>query len=116
MQRDLLRLIDLVSAAEAVITAVHGLSYEQFVGDDQLRDAVLWRFTKLGEAAGQLSPELRERHPEIPWREPIAFRNRIVHGYFDVDDQIVYDAAVLDLPRLVTGAQRVLRLEFPSHT
>jgi uncharacterized protein with HEPN domain len=95
--------------------AVDGVPYETFAADDELRDAVLWRFTKLGEAASQLSTELRERHPTVPWREPIAFRNRIAHGYFDVDDQLVYDAAVADVPRLLTAARSVLAVEFPAY-
>ena len=115
MQRDLLRLVDLIAAAEAVIRAVDGVPYERFAEDEDLRDAVLWRFTKLGEAASQLSAELRERHGEVLWRDPIAFRNRIVHGYFDVDDEIVYDAAVLDIPRLLEAARGVLRGEFPGY-
>ena len=115
MQRDLLRLVDLIAAAEAVLKAVDTVPYEKFSTDEELRDAVLWRFTKLGEAASQLSEDLRARHPAVPWREPIAFRNRIVHGYFDVDDEIVYDAAVGDVPRLLDGARAVLAAEFPTY-
>ena len=53
MQRDLLRLVDLIAAAEAVLRAVDQVPYETFAEDEELRDAVLWRFTKLGEAASQ---------------------------------------------------------------
>jgi uncharacterized protein with HEPN domain len=98
MRRDLLRLADLVEAGQAIVRAVEGVSYQEFDRDQELRDAVLWRFTKLGEAASQLSDALRGRHPDVNWRDPIAFRNRIVHGYFDVDDQLVFDAAKRDVP------------------
>ncbi|MGH3200372.1 MAG: HepT-like ribonuclease domain-containing protein, partial [Streptosporangiaceae bacterium] len=53
--------------------------------DRQRRDALLWNFTVLGEAAGQLSTEVKERFPDIAWQQPIRLRNRIVHGYWSID-------------------------------
>jgi uncharacterized protein with HEPN domain len=50
----------------------------------------------------------------VNWRDPIAFRNRIVHGYFDVDDQLVFDAAKRDVPGLVADVKQVLKAEFPG--
>jgi uncharacterized protein with HEPN domain len=47
----------------------------------------------IGEAINRLSVELRGRHPEVPWRQILATRHRIVHAYFDLDWQILWDAA-----------------------
>src|SRR5438128_9837765 len=54
----------------------------------------------IGEAISRLSVELRERHPDVPWRQIIAVRHRIVHAYFDLDWQILWDAATEDIPEL----------------
>lgn len=51
----------------------------------------------IGEAISRLSAELRERHPEVPWRQIIAVRRRIVHAYFDLDWQILWDAAISEI-------------------
>ncbi|HZI39733.1 MAG TPA: HepT-like ribonuclease domain-containing protein [Acidimicrobiia bacterium] len=112
MQRDRLRLADVIEAAEAILRAVSGVTKEQFEVDEDLRDIVLWRFTKLGEAVHQLSAELRLRHSNVEWAAATAFRNRIVHGYFDIDERVVYDAASDDIPRLLDAVRSVVKEEF----
>lgn len=62
------------------------------------RDALLWNLTVVGEASGQLSTALRDAHPEVPWSQPIRSRNRIVHGYWSVDLDVLHSVAVHDLP------------------
>ena len=62
----------------------------------------------LGEAAGRVSPELKARHPEVPWRDVSDTRNRIIHRYFDVDLQIVQSIVENDLPSLAKQTEAVL--------
>jgi uncharacterized protein with HEPN domain len=57
----------------------------------------------VGEAARGLTEELRQAHPEVPWRQMVAMRNVLIHGYFDVDIDLVWSVAQNDLPKL--GAQ-----------
>jgi uncharacterized protein with HEPN domain len=66
----------------------------------------------IGEAMNRLSVELRERHPEVPWRQIIAVRHRIVHAYFDLDWQILWDAATDDIPELRRHVINILTTEF----
>ncbi len=61
----------------------------------------------IGEAASQLSPGLRETHPEIPWPQIIGMRNRLVHAYFDVDDQQVWKSLSEDLPVLISQLEKM---------
>jgi uncharacterized protein with HEPN domain len=61
----------------------------------------------IGEAASGLSDELISEHPEVPWRQIIAIRNRVVHGYFEVDLDILWDVAVIDVPRLAAQIQQI---------
>jgi uncharacterized protein with HEPN domain len=55
----------------------------------------------LGEAASKVSEDYRRSHPEIPWRDIIDMRNRIAHGYFDLNLRIVWDTVQTDLPKLL---------------
>lgn len=61
----------------------------------------------IGEAAAGLSDELISDHPEVPWRQIVATRNRVVHGYFEVDLDILWDVAVIDVPRLADQVRMI---------
>jgi uncharacterized protein with HEPN domain len=62
----------------------------------------------IGEAASQISRELRDRSPGLPWTDVIGMRNRLVHAYFDIDPDIVWDTATQDLPPLVAELTKLL--------
>jgi uncharacterized protein with HEPN domain len=62
----------------------------------------------IGEAARRLPPELQALAPDIPWPQIIGMRNVLVHGYFDIDTEIVWQAVTRDLPRLKPQAQHLL--------
>ena len=64
----------------------------------------------IGEAVGRLSVDLRERHPDVPWRQIIAVRHRIVHAYFDLDWQILRDASIDDIPSLRRQVLNILNV------
>ena len=100
MQRDLLLVTEMIEAATQAIALVGGDDAETIANDRQRHDALLWNFTVLGEAATQISPELANAHPEIPWRLPTKLRNRIVHSYWSIDTQILHDTAREPAPRL----------------
>ena len=62
----------------------------------------------IGEAAKQVTTETRTAHPEIPWREIAGTRDRLIHGYFDVDLDVVWSIATGDLPGLVESLESML--------
>jgi uncharacterized protein with HEPN domain len=62
----------------------------------------------VGEAAGRVSPETHARFPNVPWREAIATRHRITHGYDVVDYDILWDTVLDDFPPLVAALEQVL--------
>jgi uncharacterized protein with HEPN domain len=65
----------------------------------------------IGEASARLSETLRARHPDVPWREIIGMRNMLIHGYFDIDWEQVWNALERDLPGLRRALEVMLKAE-----
>ena len=74
----------------------------------ELRDAVLYRFLVLGEAASRVSPDCRERHPEIEWAKANRMRNFLIHVYDQIKWEIVWDTAKVDLPKMDAALRTAL--------
>ena len=79
--------------------------------DRKLNLALVRLLEIIGEAAARVTPEVRDRYPDIPWLDIIGMRNRIVHGYDQVDFDILWDVMDLHLPSLVTELQRILDIK-----
>ena len=105
---------DILSASSKIEAIIAATSEESFLRDEVLSAAVLHHLTVMGEAINRLSPELRERHPEVPWHQIVAVRHRIVHAYFDLDWQILWNAAMDDIPQLRKQIGGILESEFPE--
>lgn len=108
MRRDELLVAEMIEAAEQAIALTTGTSTEDLHADRQRRDALLWNVTVLGEAASQVSEQTRAAFPEVEWRQPARLRNRIVHGYWSIDLDILHTTAVELLPAFLDALRRVL--------
>ena len=86
--RDFLR--DMVLACRSLLRFVEGMTLEAFLADEKTRYAVMRGYEILGEAVRHLPDEVRGGDPGIPWATMAAVRNRIVHGYFGIDDAILF--------------------------
>lgn len=106
-RRDDLFLWEMIDAAEQAIGIATAATVDELRGDRLRRDALLWNFTVLGEAAGQVSDEAKQSHPQVPWSRPTRLRNRIVHGYWSADIEMLHTTAVRDLPGLVADLRRI---------
>jgi uncharacterized protein with HEPN domain len=93
------RLADILDAAEKIRRKVTE-GREAFDADEYAQLAIVHLVQIIGEAANRLSPELTGAHPEIPWRQIVATRNRVVHSYFDVDIELLWSVASVDIPKL----------------
>lgn len=116
MRRELLLLTEMFEAAEQVQALVAGVNIDDLANDRQRRDALLWNFTVLGEAASQLDDGVKQRFPSVPWSRPSQLRNRIVHGYWSVDLGVLHTTAVDQLPAFTRQIREVLStLEAEEH-
>ncbi len=87
MRRDDAWLIDMLQAAREAAAFTDGLGFVEFEQNRMAQFAILKAIEIIGEAASQVGPEFKEAHPEIPWPEIIGMRNRLVHGYFNVNPE-----------------------------
>jgi len=108
MQRDILLLTEMIDAAGQAQQLTANVTVSELESDRQRRDALLWNFTVLGEAAGQLSAELKDRFPDIPWQQPMRLRNRIVHGYWSIDLEVLHTTATEQLPAFTASLRTAL--------
>ena len=76
--------------------------------DEQFTLSLVHLLEIVGEAAGKVSQDLRRAHPEIPWNRISGIRNRLVHGYFDIDMDIVWETVTTRLPELITQLKKLL--------
>ncbi|MBX3313814.1 MAG: DUF86 domain-containing protein [Actinobacteria bacterium] len=101
MQRDLLLLSEIIGAIERIIQIAGDVDLESPELDRDRIDALLWNFTVLGEASNQVSDDIKTDHADVPWSDPVRLRNRIVHGYWSVDLDVLLATAHNDLPAML---------------
>lgn len=77
--------------------------------DEVLQQAVLRHLQIVGEAVRALSPEMKEKHPDVPWTKIVGMRHVLVHNYFDVDEEVVAEVVKHDLPDLKRKVAAILR-------
>jgi uncharacterized protein with HEPN domain len=98
-----------------ILDAIHAIeryadrTRAAFDDDELLQNWFLRHLQTVGEAARALPDDVRARAPQTPWTEIIGMRNILVHGYFNIDRDIVWNTAVRDVPALKPTLERLLR-------
>jgi uncharacterized protein with HEPN domain len=98
---------DLWEAVEKVERYTVGFDHDSFVQDEKTIDSVVRNFEIIGEAANKLPPEFRENHPDVQWKKILGLRHRIVHDYFDIDVEIIWQIIEKDIPALKQNLQLI---------
>lgn len=104
--RDYLRHI--LVEADYLLDRSASLSFACFAADETLTRAFIRSLEIIGEASKKVSPEFRESHPEIEWRAIAGLRDRLIHGYFGVDLDLVWDVVTQHVPRLRRDVAAIL--------
>ena len=93
---------DMIDFAEKVLVYTEGLDQESFVESGLNYDATLRNIELIGEAATHIPAKVRAEHPEVPWRMIIATRNRVIHGYLGIDNDILWSIICDEVPALLS--------------
>jgi uncharacterized protein with HEPN domain len=105
---DRVRLRHMLDAAETAVQFMRSRGRAALDDDRMLLFAVVRALEVLGEAASRVSPETRLRYGDLPWRAATAMRNRLIHGYFDIDRDVVWATVTVERPALIDDLSAIL--------
>jgi uncharacterized protein with HEPN domain len=99
---------DMLEAAEKVASFISGMTEEQFLADEKTQYAVVRALEVIGEAAKKVAPDVRQEHPQVPWREVVGMRDKLIHDYFGVNVAVVWRTATEDAPTIAVALREIL--------
>ncbi len=112
MKRDyILFLQDILEAVERIEAFVAGMDFATFAANDCVKSAEAWKLVTIGEAVKNLPSSVRKRYPHIPWSSMAKMRDRLAHGYFTIDDEVLWKVVQEELPALKPQLKEVYEHE-----
>lgn len=108
--RDLkLYIKDILAAMDAIEKFVEGMEFDEFQQDDKTSSAVIRKFEIIGEATKHVPESLRQKHIKIPWKQLAGMRDKLIHFYFGVNYDLVWDTLKGRIPSLKPMMHQVLK-------
>lgn len=98
---------DIVESCDKILRYTQGLSFQKFVADERTYDAVIRNLSVIGEAVKNLPEEIKIGHPEVEWRKIAALRNILVHAYFSIENEIIWDVVSNKIAPLKTAIMTI---------
>lgn len=98
----------ILDAITDIESSVDGLTKEEFKGNKDKKDAAIRRIEVIGEAVKNTSQDLKKKHPEVEWKKIAGSRDVMIHSYFNVDLDIVWEIIRKDLPALKKQIKQIL--------
>jgi uncharacterized protein with HEPN domain len=102
---------DMQVCCSKVLRYSQGFTRQHFLADEMLVDAVLRNLELLGEAAKQIPPAVRERHPQLPWRRIAGLRDVLAHAYFGLEEDTIWQIVSESIPALDDQLDEVVEAE-----
>ncbi len=91
---------DINTSISSIYEYTKGMTLKDFVNDNKTVDAVIRNLEIIGQAARNINEEVKINHPEIPWKDMVSLRNKVLHEYFGVDLEILWKTVQEDIPSL----------------
>jgi uncharacterized protein with HEPN domain len=104
-----LYLSEMLASMNKIERYIEGVTYDEFITQDQLVDAVERNIEKIGEAAAAIPDTIRKQHPEIPWKTMVGLRNKVIHHYFAINYGILYQIAVKNIPKTKPMVENIIK-------
>lgn len=102
-----LYLVDILESIKKIQKYTEGMSFEDFKGDEKTIEAVIRNFEVIGEAVFHLPAEIKKDHKDVPWRDISDMRNKLIHEYFGIDEEIIWKTIQDDLEPLGQKIEKI---------
>ncbi|MFH1322121.1 MAG: DUF86 domain-containing protein [Bacteroidota bacterium] len=102
---------DIIEAIEKIKQYTNNISYNEFIKDNRTKDAVIRNIEIIGEAANNIPEYIKNQYPEIEWHKIIGMRNRLIHAYFGIDYQIVWNIITKQIIEFQIKIRKILTNE-----
>lgn len=107
-KKDNIHLGRIIVSIEKIQRFVDGFDSKKFSKDEKTFDAALLQIVNIGEMISHLSSDFREKHADLPWHDATGMRNRIAHGYYEIEPEVVWKTIKSDLPKLKSKVKKIL--------
>ena len=105
---DRIRIQHIVDAGEEALSFLENVEFEKFSHNRMLILSVIKDTEITGEAASKITTETKTKYDNIPWKDIVGMRNRLIHGYFEVDIKLVWNTAKNNLPPLLNTLKEII--------
>ncbi len=112
MKRDyILFLEDILTSIEKIEAYTNDLTFKEFSGNSMALDAVIRNFEIIGEATKNIPEKIKNKHLNVEWKEAMGLRDILIHDYFGIDIESVWDTIKNNIPNFKKNIQKVFKLE-----
>lgn len=110
-ESDRIRIQHILDSANEALSFVQNIDEEKFSKNRMMILSVIKEIEIIGEAASKISEEVKLKYAVVPWKDIVGMRNRLIHGYFDVDIKLVWNTIKINLPQLISSLEYILEKE-----
>lgn len=108
---DIVRVKHMIDAAEEILYFTSGKNRHDLYINRMLSLSIVHLLEIIGEAANKVSPEFQRKYDKIPWKSIVGMRNRLIHGYYDINLDIVWKTVVADIPPLLEELKKIVNVQ-----